>query len=197
MQAEQGGPPAEASFDELYKRGRQLNADIKTLTARFTETTTSSLLERPIVESGMLFVERATPRVAMRYDDTDRVLFIDGDRMTTLWPSRRIKQSRDIRDARRRLQGYFDDASAAELRRVFDILLRETSTRPGTHEVEMTPKRRQISETLGKLELWVDDSTALMRAMRLTFANGDTKLMEFESVTPNVALDASVFSVPK
>jgi hypothetical protein len=36
-----------------------------------------------------------------------------------------------------------------------------------------------------------------MRAMRLTFANGDTKLMEFENVTPNVTLDASVFSAPK
>jgi outer membrane lipoprotein-sorting protein len=149
------------------------------------------------VERGTLFVERATPRVAMRYADTDRVLLIDGDRMTTLWPSRKIEQSRNIRDARRRLQGYFDDASASELRRVFDILLRDTSTRPGTHEVEMRPKRRQISEALTALELWVDDRSALMRAMRLTFANGDTKLMEFENVTPNVTLDASVFSAPK
>ena len=188
---------ASPSFDELYKRGRQLNADIQTLTARFTETTTSALLEQPIVERGMLFVERATPRVAMRYADTDRVLLIDGDRMTTLWPSRKVEQSRNIRDARRRLQGYFDDASASELRRVFDILLRDMSTRPGTHEVEMRPKRRQISETLTALELWVDDSSALMRAMRLTFANGDTKLMEFENVTSNVTLDASVFSAPK
>lgn len=189
-----GPTAASPSFDELYKRGRQLNADISTLTARFTETTTSSLLEQPIVERGTLFVERATPRVAMRYADTDRVLLIDGDRMTTLWPSRQIEQSRNIRDARRRLQGYFDDASASELRRVFDILLRETSERAGTHEVQMLPKRRQISETLKELELWVDDTTALMRAMRLTFANGDTKLMEFEDVTPNAPIDAGVFS---
>jgi hypothetical protein len=31
----------------------------------------------------------------------------------------------------------------------------------------------------------------------MTFANGDVKLMEFENVTKNVPVDASVFSVPK
>ena len=186
--------PARPSFDELYKRGWQMNADIRTLTAQFTETTSSALLEQPIVERGTLFVERATPRVALRYSDTDRVLLIDGDRMTTLWPSRKIRHSRDIRETRRRLQGLFDDANASELKRIFTILLRDTTQRPGTHEVQMRPRRRQISETLQELELWVDESTALMRAMRLTFSDGGTKLMEFEHVTPNATFDPDVFS---
>ena len=63
----------------------------------------------------------------MRYAGTDRVLLIDGDRMTTLWPSRQIKQSRDIRNTRRELQRHFEAANASELRRVFDIVLRDTS----------------------------------------------------------------------
>ena len=40
------------AFDELYTRGKKANAAMKTLTARFTETTTSSLLTRPLVARG-------------------------------------------------------------------------------------------------------------------------------------------------
>ena len=191
---EPGGGP---SFDELYRQGQQINASVRTLTARFTETTSNALLERPLVEHGMLFMERATPRVALRYEDTDRVLVIDGDRMTIVWPSRKIHQTQNIRATRRRVQGYFEDADASELRKVFDIALPGRSERPGTHEVAMVPTRRQISETLSRLDLWVDSSTALMQAMRMTFGNGDTKLMEFEDVVPNAALDETVFAVPK
>src|SRR4029077_12671036 len=46
------------SFDDLYARGQKANAAIKTLTARFPETTPSSLLTKPMVARGRLAVER-------------------------------------------------------------------------------------------------------------------------------------------
>ena len=61
----------------------------------------------------------------------------------------------------------------------------------------MVPRRKQISETLTRLELWVQEGSGLLQAMRMTFSNGDTKLMEFENVTPNAAIDPSVFAAPK
>src|SRR4051812_19702351 len=35
-------------FDDIYQRGRGIDSTLKTLTARFTETTTSPLLTRPV-----------------------------------------------------------------------------------------------------------------------------------------------------
>jgi hypothetical protein len=190
-------PAAKPTFDDLYRRGRQVTSGVTTLSARFVETTTSTLLEHPIVERGQLFVERAVPRVALRYSTPqDRVLLIDGDRMTTSWPSRGITRTSDIRTARRRIQGYFEDADASELREAFTIELRDASARAGAIEVSMVPRRRQISETLARLELWVNEREALLEAMRMTFANGDVKLMEFGGVEANAALDPRVFSVP-
>ena len=58
----------------------------------------------------------------------------------------------------------------------------------------MVPKRKQIQEGLAELELWVDQSSQLLSAMRMTFPNGDTKLMEFEDVVPNAVLDPSMFT---
>jgi outer membrane lipoprotein-sorting protein len=58
----------------------------------------------------------------------------------------------------------------------------------------MVPKRKQIQEGLSRLELWVDGTTQLMTAMKMTFPNGDTKVMTFTDVKPNAPLDRSRFS---
>src|SRR4029079_17856944 len=76
--------PGRPTFDELYAQGQLANKDIRTLTARFVETTTNTLLraDRPIVTRGMLYVERPS-RVAMVYTDpADQRIVIDGKWMT-------------------------------------------------------------------------------------------------------------------
>jgi outer membrane lipoprotein-sorting protein len=189
--------PSQDSFDDLYERGRLANAAIKTLTAHFTETTTSSLLTRPLVSRGTLAVERPA-RVVMRYTDPEsRVVLIDGNRMTMSWPSRNLRQVTDIATAQSRVQKYFVNSSAAELRGQFDIQEHDTSDRPGTYHVTMVPKRKQIREALAGLDLWVNRSSMLLDAMRMTFANGDTKTMAFEDVVPNAAIEPGTFSVDR
>jgi outer membrane lipoprotein-sorting protein len=188
---------AQATFDTLYRQGQSLNKDLKTLTARFVETTTTTLLEKPIVERGLLYVERPS-RVALHYTEPpDRKVIIDGKWMTTLWPSVNVNRRTNIGSAQDRVQKYFVEGDADELRRVFEIDLHDKSTRPGTRELFMTPKQKRISEALKRLDLWVTEPAGLLEAMRMTFANGDVKLMEFENVVKNGPVDAAVFVVPK
>ena len=182
------------AFDDLYRRSESVNKTLKTLTARFTETTTSSLLTRPLISHGVVAVERPS-RVLLRYTDPEtRVVLIDGGQLTISWPGRNIRQVRDIGAAQRRVQKYFVDSSPAELRQYFDIETRETDRPARAYHLTMVPKRKQIQEGLTGLELWVDQSSELLSAMRMTFPNGDTKLMEFEDVVPNATLDPSMFT---
>jgi outer membrane lipoprotein-sorting protein len=186
------------SFDELYERGQKVNATIKTLTAHFTETTTSSLLTKPIVARGRLSVERPA-RVILRYADADtHVVLIDGNTMTVAWPSRNVNQKIDIGSSQGRIQKYFVNGTAADLRRQFDIDDRaQGESRPNTYYVSMVPKRKQIREALARLELWVGRTSMLLDAMKMTFANGDTKTMAFEEVVPNASLDAGTFKIER
>jgi outer membrane lipoprotein-sorting protein len=182
------------AFDDLYLRSQSVNKTLKTLTARFTETTTSSLLTRPLISHGVVAVERPS-RVVLRYNDPEvRVVLIDGGQMTISWPVRNIRQARDIGAAQRRVQKYFVDSSPAELRQHFDIETRETDRPARAYHLTMVPKRKQIQEGLAELELWVDQSSQLLSAMRMRFPNGDTKLMEFEDIVPNAPLDPSMFT---
>jgi outer membrane lipoprotein-sorting protein len=186
---------ADDSFDALYRRSSQINANLKTLTGRFTESTTSSLLTRPLIAHGTVAVERPS-RVILNYEEPEaRVVLIDGDRLTVSWPGRHIKQVTNIASAQRRVQKYFVDSSPAELRSNFEIESGMADDRPGTYRLTMVPKRKQIREGLTRLELWLDQSSLLLSAMRMTFPNGDTKLMVLSGVVANAPLDAAVFKI--
>jgi hypothetical protein len=58
---------------------------MKTLTARFTETTTSSLLTKPLVARGRVVVEQPHGWCCATRTRFSRHL-IDGDKMTMAWP---------------------------------------------------------------------------------------------------------------
>jgi outer membrane lipoprotein-sorting protein len=188
-------PGDDDSFDALYRRGSEINATFKTLTARFTETTTSSILTRPLVASGVVAVERPS-RVVLHYLQPElRDVLIDGDRLTVSWPGRHIRDVTDIAAANRRIQKYFLDSSPAQLRESFDIVSEKADDRPRTYRLTMVPRRKQIREGLSRLELWLDQTSLLLAAMRMTFPNGDTKLMVFEDVVLNAPVDPGVFSL--
>jgi outer membrane lipoprotein-sorting protein len=186
------------SFDELYARGQKANAALKTLTARFTETTTSTLLTKPLTAHGRLSVERPA-RVILRYASPEaRVVLIDGNKMTMTWPARNLNQTIDIAATQGRIQKYFVSGSAADLRRQFDIDDRpQGDNRPNTYYVSMVPKRKQMREGLARLELWVGRTSMLLDTMKMTFANGDTKTMAFEDVVVNPPLDAGTFTIDR
>ena len=72
--------------------------------------------------------------------------------MTMAWPSRNINQTIDIGAAQGRVQKYFVNGTAADLRRQFEIETRDDGAgRPGAYYVSMVPKRKQIRETLAQL----------------------------------------------
>jgi outer membrane lipoprotein-sorting protein len=195
------GGPAGAStapgdlFDDIYARGRGIETSLKTVTARFTETTTSSLLTRPLVARGTLAVQRPS-KIVLHYDEPEvRAMLIDHDRLTLAWPSRGVPQQTDIGAAQRRIDKYFVDKTPDELRRNFTITATEASDRPGTWRITMVPRRKQIQEGLSQLDLWVSRTSLLLSAMRMTFPNADTKLMVFDDVVVNGPVDPKLFSV--
>ena len=79
---------------------------------------------------GTLAVERPS-RVVVHYRAPEaHVVLINGNRMTLSWPARNIREVSDIGAAQARVQKYFLNSSAAELRQQFDIDDRDANDRP-------------------------------------------------------------------
>ena len=181
-------------FDKIYERGRPAEASLRTLTASFVETSTSSLLAAPIVTRGTLAVERPSRTVLNYTEPSVRRVLIDGSLLLVTWPSRGITQQQNIGAAQDRVQKYFVGKSPDALRKHFTIHATEATDRPATWHVDMVPTRSQLKEGVSRIELWIAHDTVLPVSMRLTFPNGDTKRMDFTDIRVNAVRPSNTFA---
>ena len=181
-------------FDQIYERGRPTESSLRTLTASFVETSTSSLLATPIVSRGTLAVERPSRTVLNYTEPSARRVLIDGSLLLVTWPSRGIRQQQNIGAAQDRVQKYFVGKSPDALRKHFKIRAQEAADRAATWHVDMVPTRSQVKEGVSRIELWIAHDTVLPVALRLTFPNGDTKRMDFTDVRVNPSLPPDTFA---
>ncbi len=180
-------------FTEIYARGLVRQRTMTSLRARFTETTTSSLLVKPIVAHGTV-VAAAPARVAMTYTDPEaKTLTMDGKTLTLSWPDRQERQQINITDIQKRIDRYFTHASVDELRSMFEIAAGPDVKLRHADLIDMKPKRKQIREGLERLELWIDRNNDLLVQMRMTFPGGDQKTIALDDLTLNVPVTDDMF----
>jgi outer membrane lipoprotein-sorting protein len=187
----QAAAPSTDLFDQLVARGKVRQQSIKTIGARFTETTVSSLLTRPLVAKGTVVAERSG-RMVMKYTSPEpKTMNVTSERLVITWPDpARKPEELNIATIQKRVQKYFADASPQELRKSFQIAAAIDPEMPSAYRIDMKPTRKQIKEGLERLEIWVDKETTLLVRMRMSFPGGDSKMIELEDVQTNVPFDA-------
>ena len=180
-------------FDEIYARGVVKQKTLRSIRAKFTETTVSTLLVKPIVARGTI-VAAPPARVRMTYTEPDpKVITMDGRTLTVDWPARGEKERIDIRDTQKRIDQYFTSAGIDDLRKMFEIKAAPDATNRSADRVEMTPKRKQIRQGLSLLELWINRDSDLLVQMRLSFPGGDQKTIALEDIAVNVPITDDIF----
>jgi outer membrane lipoprotein-sorting protein len=181
-------------LDDLFVRGRAVQATRKTITASFTETTVSSLLRDPLVATGTL--QAALPiRVVMTYaSPTVKIVALDDTRLVIARRGGQEREEIDIASTQRRVQKYFTEASSKQLRELFTITL-SNDPNDDLHKLEMVPRRRQIAEGIDRLRIWIDRTRLLMVRMTLDFPGGDSKTLELRDIRTNVAIDETAFAL--
>jgi outer membrane lipoprotein-sorting protein len=188
-------PAPNDSFDQLFARTLAKRQSIHSIRARFTETTTSSLLERPLVSHGTV-IAAPPSRVLMTYTDPERrAVAIDSKSLLVDWPDRREREKIDISQMQKRIDQYFRNATLGQLRSMFDITAQPDSVIRETDRVDMRPKRKQIKEGLERLEIWIDRETLLLVQLQMTFAGGDRKTIRLDDVTVNVPTTDEMFLI--
>jgi len=190
------GPQAVDPIDDLFARGRAAQAAVTSLSASFVETTVSSLLRNPIIDTGTMVAARPV-RVLMKYSGPDaKTVLLDETRLVVSWPSRAAREQIDITDIQRRVQKYFVEASTQELRQSFEIVLTSDPKVGDAYRLTMTPKRKQIKEGLERIRIWIDRERLIMVKMTLDYPGGESKTLELHDIRFNVQIDASTFVVP-
>jgi outer membrane lipoprotein-sorting protein len=184
-------------LDDLFRRARPIQASLKTLTASFTETSVSTLLREPVVATGTL-VASMPLRVVMEYaQPTPKTLALDERWMVMAWPDRPGIERIDIAEMQRRVQKYFVEVSAKQLRDSFAVTLDSGRSGGDPYRLELVPKRKQISEGLTRLQIWIDRASLMMTKMTMSLAGGDAKTLELRGVRLNPPIDERAFAILK
>ena len=182
-------------FAQLFNRTMAKRETIHSIRASFTETTTSSLLEKPIVSRGTVMA--APPmRVVMTYTDPERrTIAIDRKTLVIVWPDRREREKIDIAETQKRIDGYFTNANLDQLRKMFEIVAEPDAAIHQADRIDMRPRRKQIKEGLERLELWVHHETLLLMQMQMTFPDGDKKTIKLQDIAVNVPIADDAFQI--
>ena len=168
---------------------------MRSVRARFTETTTSTLLEKPIVAHGTV-IAAPPARVLMTYTDPERrSVALDEKSLIIVWPDRNEREKIDITQVQKRIDRYFAEASLDQLRSMFDITAEPDATMRDVDRVDMRPKRKQIKTGLERLELWIDRQSLLPVQMRMRFPGGDDKTIKLDDIAVNVPVTDESFQI--
>ena len=191
-------PPASLdAFDRLFARTLAKRESIRSIRARFTETTVSTLLQKPLVSHGTI-VAAPPARVLMTYTDPERrYVSIDAKALVVVWPDRGQRERIDIAQTQKRIEKYFTHAGIDDLRAMFDVTAAPDAALAGSDRVEMRPKRKQIKEGLELLQLWIDRDTQLLVQMEMRFPGGDRKTIRLDDTAVNVPLTEASFAIPR
>jgi outer membrane lipoprotein-sorting protein len=182
-------------FDRLFVRTMEKRQSIHSIRARFTETTTSSLLEKPLVSHGTV-IAAPPSRVLMTYTDPERrTVAIDSKSLVVVWPDRREREKIDITQTQKRIDQYFTQATIGQLRSLFEISAQPDRVLRETDRVDMRPKRKQIKEGLDLLEIWIDRESLLLVQLQMTFPGGDRKTIRLDDVIVNVPVTDDTFLI--
>jgi outer membrane lipoprotein-sorting protein len=182
-------------FDQLFARTLAKRQSIQSIRARFTETTTSSLLEKPLVSHGTV-IAAPPSRVLMTYLDPERrTIAIDSKSLVIVWPDRREREKIDISQTQKRIDQYFAQETIGQLRSMFEITAQPDASIRETDRVDMRPKRKQIKEGLERLEIWIDRESLLLVQLQMTFPGGDRKTIRLDDVTVNEPVTDETFRI--
>jgi outer membrane lipoprotein carrier protein len=191
-----GRPAVGASrdlFDEIHQRARAAEAGRKTIRARFTQTTVSSLLVKPVVSKGTILGAKPAQLVMAYTAPEPKTIIMDGSRVVIKRERGPVDQT-DVTDIVKKVNHYFVNATPDDLRKSFVVkaTLNESAT-PPRYELDLVPKRKQIKQGLERLELWIATEPIVLARIVMTFPGGDSDTITIEDAQFNVPVPADAF----
>jgi outer membrane lipoprotein-sorting protein len=188
LSAPREGRGADAELTAVLEAFDRAQRATTTLIASFSEEKRLKLLARPVVSRGELYFQRPN-QVRWEYLEPDRKIFvITEDRYVAYYPA--LKRAEEVPIKKfigRRLFRFIGlGQSIDELSQSYTFRLEPASDLEGTHLLVLTPRKRKVRERMAEMKIWVDDTTHLPRKLQYSETDGDTTILTFETLRPNV-----------
>jgi len=192
-----GAAPAALTLDEVLQRFDAVQRTMRTLSAQFTETTTSELLKEPMVSRGRFYMTKPDS-VMWEYTSPESMQFVIAkDEYVGYFPSRKQAERRNIQRWRDQIFRFFGlGQMSEELMKFYDIRLEDAGPEmKGTYLLVLDPKKRRVKKRMESVVFWVDDSSFLPVQVEYRGASGNTRVIQFQKIQLNPDLSAGLYNL--
>lgn len=199
-------PPPQEEVARLLEAVLASQENTTTLEGRFTQLKTMALFTDPERSTGR-FSFRQPDLIRLDYETPSRViLLLQGDHLTTYYPDLKEAERFDVRKQKKRVFDHLiGEAGIGQLQKNFTIALggdepdapEILTPKPGeeTHQLRLTPRRRQLKRRIEFIDLWVRASDHAPVQYFIREKSGDTTLFRLEQMVLNGDLPESHFQI--
>jgi outer membrane lipoprotein-sorting protein len=189
--------PKSEGLSQVLTRFDRVQAQIRTLSAEFVQTTRSPLLKNPVVAKGQFFLTKPDS-VLWEYTDPEPMRFVVAEgSYTGYFPERARAEKRDIKRWSERLFRFFGvGQGSSELGKFYEIALGASGPdEKGTYLLVLSPKKRRVRKNVEEVRLWVDESTLLPVRIDYVGKDGNAREIRFLNTRLNPDLAAGLYNV--
>jgi outer membrane lipoprotein-sorting protein len=192
-----GGAADDPGLQRILADFDRVQATIRTLSAGFTETTTSHLLKAPIQAKGRLYLTKPSS-VLWEYEEPEVMRFaIANDEYVGYFPQRKRAEKSDIHRWSERIFRIFGlGQTSAELGKFYSIRAADPGAgHPGTSLLLLEPKKRRVRKRVEQVKLRISSTTHLPLEIELSGKDGYVRQIQLHDLRINPDLSASLYDI--
>ncbi|MCB1044165.1 MAG: outer membrane lipoprotein carrier protein LolA [Acidobacteria bacterium] len=179
-------------LEALVARIDEVNSQITTLKADFTQRKEISLLTEPMEKTGAFFLDKPN---AMKFEfdpESELVLLINQEEMVSI--SHKDKRAERIEMPKRKsdLTKMLITEQLHNLLKVFSIGRVDQTKTTGDQQLVLYPERRKLKKKIDEIRIWVNEDYLIYR-IKVTSPDGDTFELHLANIVVNPELDANLF----
>ncbi len=181
----------------VLERFDHAQRETDTMVANFTERKDLNLLAEPLISRGEFFFTRPN-QVRWEYTEPEHKVFVITEkRYTAYYPAAKRAEEVEIKKfiGKRLFRFLGVGQSIEDLAKYYEFQLGESNDLPGTYLLVLTPRKKQIRESMAFMKIWVDEGTFLPRKVAYEEKDGDSTLLTFHDLRVNVDVAAHQFRV--
>lgn len=189
--------PASLTLEEVLQHFDAVQGTMRTLSAQFTETTTSELLKEPMVSRGQFYMTKPDS-VMWEYTSPESMQFIIAkDEYVGYFPSRKQAERRNIQRWRDQIFRFFGLGQVSEeLMKFYDIRLEDPGPEmKGTYALALDPRKHRVKKRMESVRFWVDGSTFLPVKVEYRGQSGNVRVIQFQKIQLNPDLSAGLYDL--
>ena len=180
----------------LVERVKLEQNHVKTMSARFRQEKTSTMLLEPSTDIGLFYYE-APDRVRWEYEEPEAMLVvINGEELVTFYEEQNLAEKASVGEISEQVFKYLGASGSLEkLAEFFEVTAYFPEEEGDPYHLVLDPRYSRIQNRLQGMEIWIDPESYQPTRFKYLQPGGDETSYRFDDLVLNEDLEDSLFEV--